>query len=135
MSTSRGNTILLKMTADETAKAIKGAKTDSERQITYDPQNRPEVANLLRLVGICSNESPEAVAERIGDGGSGKLKALLTETLNATLAPIRERRARYASDMAYVHDVLRRGVQRAREEGVATLTQVRKAMNMDHGLD
>jgi tryptophanyl-tRNA synthetase len=135
MSKSRGNTILLKMSAEETAKVIKGARTDSERQITYDPQNRPEVANLLRLVGICSNESPEAVAERIGDGGSGKLKALLTEALNTTLAPIRERRARYAGDMAYVQEVLRKGVQRAREEGIATLTQVRKAMNMDHGLD
>lgn len=135
MSKSRGNTILLKMTAQETAKAIKGAKTDSERQITYDPQNRPEVANLLRLVGICTNESPEAVAERIGDGGSGKLKALLTEALNTTLAPIRERRERYAGDLGYVQEVLRKGVQRAREEGIATLAQVRKAMNMDHGLD
>jgi tryptophanyl-tRNA synthetase len=135
MSKSRGNTILLKMTAEETAKVIKGAKTDSERQITYDPQNRPEVANLLRLVGICSNESPEAVAERIGDGGSGKLKALLTEALNSTLAPIRERRGRYAADMAYVQDVLRKGVERARQEGITTLAQVRKGMNMDHGLD
>lgn len=135
MSKSRGNTILLKMTAEETAKAIKGAKTDSERQITYDPQNRPEVANLLRLVAICGNESPEAVAERIGDGGSGKLKALLTEALNSTLAPIRERRARHASDLAYVQEVLRKGVERAREEGITTLAQVRKAMNMDHGLD
>lgn len=135
MSKSRGNTILLKMTAEETAKAIKGAKTDSERQITYDPQNRPEVANLLRLVAICGNESPEAVAERIGDAGSGKLKALLTEALNSTLAPIRERRARHASDLAYVHEVLRKGVERARDEGITTLAQVRKAMNMDHGLD
>jgi len=135
MSKSRGNTVLLKMTAEETAKAIKGAKTDSERQITYDPQNRPEVANLLRLVAICGNETPEAVAERIGDGGSGRLKALLTEALNTTLAPIRERRGRYAGDMAYVQAVLRKGVQRAREEGITTLAQVRKAMNMDHGLD
>jgi hypothetical protein len=31
--------------------------------------------------------------------------------------------------------VLKRGVARAREEGVVTLRQVRKAMNMDHGLD
>jgi tryptophanyl-tRNA synthetase len=135
MSKSRGNTIMLKMTADETAKAIKGAKTDADRRITYDPQNRPEVANLLRLVAICTGESPEAVAERIGDGGGGKLKALLTESLNAKLAPIRERRARYAQDPAYVQAALRKGVERAREEAVATLQQVRKAMNMDHGLD
>jgi tryptophanyl-tRNA synthetase len=135
MSKSRGNTIMLKMTAEETAKAIKGAKTDADRHIAYDPQKRPEVANLLRLIAICSGETPELVAERIGDGGGGKLKALLTEALNAHLAPIRERRLRYAGDRAYVLDVLRRGVKRAREEAIVTLEQVRKGMNMDHGLD
>ncbi|HEY5954906.1 MAG TPA: tryptophan--tRNA ligase [Polyangiaceae bacterium] len=135
MSKSRGNSIMLKMTPEETAKVIKGAKTDPDRNIAYDPQNRPEVANLLRLIAICSGDSPEAVAERIGDGGGGKLKALLTESLNAYLAPIRERRARYAADPTYVRNVLRLGVERARQEGIATLKQVRKAMNMDHGLD
>lgn len=135
MSKSRGNTVMLKMSAEETARAIKGAKTDADRHIAYDPQRRPEVANLLRLVAICTGESPETVAERVGDGGGGKLKALLTETLNARLAPIRERRARYAADPGYVRQVLRKGVERAREEAVATLEQVRKAMNMDHGLD
>jgi tryptophanyl-tRNA synthetase len=135
MSKSRGNAILLKMTAEETAKAIKGAKTDADRNITYDVQNRPEVANLLRLTAICTGETPEAVAQRIGDGGGGKLKAALTEALNAYLAPIRARRQDYAKDAAYVLRVLRNGVERAREEAVTTLKQVRRVMNMDHGLD
>lgn len=135
MSKSRGNSIMLRMTAEETARAIKGAKTDADRQIVYDPQNRPEVANLLRLLAICTGESPVAVADRIGDGGGGKLKALLTDALNAYLAPIRERRARYAADPAYVRRVLRKGVERAREEASATLGQVRRAMDMTHGLE
>jgi tryptophanyl-tRNA synthetase len=135
MSKSRGNTIMLKMTAEETAKVLKGAKTDADRTITYDPQNRPEVANLLRLIAICTGETPEAVAAAIGDGGGGKLKGMLTEALNAHLAPMRERRARFAKDPAYVRDVLRRGIERARQEGMATLKQVRRGMNMDHGLD
>jgi tryptophanyl-tRNA synthetase len=105
MSKSRGNSIMLKMSADETARLIKGAKTDSERQITYDPLGRPEVANLLRLIGICTGEAPEAIAGRIGDGGGGRLKSLLTEALNTHLAPLRERRLRYAADAAYVNDV------------------------------
>ena len=37
MSKSRGNTIELGMTADETAKLLKRAVTDSDRHITYDP--------------------------------------------------------------------------------------------------
>ncbi|HLO66523.1 MAG TPA: tryptophan--tRNA ligase [Holophaga sp.] len=134
MSKSRGNTIMIRMTPEETAKVLKGAKTDADRNITYDPANRPEVANLLRLVSICTGETPEAVAASIGDGGGGRLKATLTEALNAHLAPMRERRARHAKDPGYVKDVLRRGVARAREEAIATLEQVRKAMNMDHGL-
>lgn len=133
MSKSRGNTVMLRMTADETARVIKGAKTDSDRHIWYDPQKRPEVANLLRLIAICTGEAPEAIAQRIGDGGGGRLKALLTDALNAHLAPIRERRTRYAGDPSYVQDVLKRGVTKAREEGVVTLDQVRKAMNMDYG--
>jgi tryptophanyl-tRNA synthetase len=135
MSKSRGNTIMLKMTPAETAKVIKGAKTDTDRHISYDPQNRPEVANLLRILAICTGEPPEGIAERISDGGGGKLKAELTDALNAYLAPIRERRARYALDSAYVMEVLRKGVERARNEGITTLKQVRKAMCMDHGLD
>src|SRR6185312_10951590 len=109
MSKSRGNTIMLKMTADETARVIKGAKTDAERHITYEPQRRPEVANLLRLVATCTGELPEAIAARIGEGGGRRLKAVLTEALNAKLAPIRERRARYAADPGYVREVARRG--------------------------
>jgi tryptophanyl-tRNA synthetase len=135
MSKSRGNTIMLKMTAAETAKAIKGAKTDADRHISYDPQNRPEVANLLRVLAICTGEPPEVIAERISDGGGGELKAELADALNAYLAPIRERRARYARDSAYVMEVLRKGVERARNEATTTLRQVRKAMCMDHGLD
>lgn len=134
MSKSRGNAIMLKMTPEETARAIKGAKTDADRRITYDPQARPEIANLLRLAAMCTGEPPDGIAERIGDGGGGRLKALLTESLNPYLMPLRERRARYAQDPGYVQDVLRRGVERAREEAIVTLDQVRKAMNMDHGL-
>src|ERR1043165_2075498 len=40
MSKSRNNSILLGATADETAAAIKKAKTDSERRITYAPETR-----------------------------------------------------------------------------------------------
>ena len=41
MSKSRGNTIPLSATADETARLIRGAQTDSERHISYDPVRRP----------------------------------------------------------------------------------------------
>ncbi len=132
MSKSKGNTIELGMTADQTAKLIKRAVTDSERFITYDPDTRPEVANLLRLTGLCTGRDPRAIADEIGNGGGGTLKKMLTEALNETLAPVRERRTDLADDPAYLAGVLARGSARANEVADATLGDVRAAMGMQY---
>lgn len=132
MSKSKGNVIELGMTADQTAKLIKKAKTDAERQITYDPQRRPEVANLLMLVSLCTGQRPEEVAEQIGDGGGGGLKKALTEALNEHLAPIRARRTELAADPGYLTEVLHDGNRRANAMAEATLAEVRAAMQMDY---
>jgi tryptophanyl-tRNA synthetase len=132
MSKSKGNVVELRMSADETAKKIKGAKTDSERLITYDPDGRPEVANLLELISLCEGVAPQVVADEIGDGGGGALKKRLTEAINDELAPLRARRAELEQDLAYVDGVLRAGNERANEVAEATLTEVRTAMGMQY---
>lgn len=131
MSKSLGNTIMLSATEDETAKAIKKAKTDQERRITYDPDNRPEVANLLRLISLCTGEEPEAIAERIGEGGGGMLKSTLTEALNEELRPLRAKRAELEKQPELIKKVLNDGVAQAREIAQKTLAEVRHVMNME----
>ncbi len=131
MSKSLGNAIMLSATEDETAKAIKKAKTDQERHITYDPVNRPEVANLLRLISLCTHEEPEKIAEKIGDGGGGMLKSTLTEALNEELRPLRTKRAELEKNPEYIRKVLLSGSEKAREIASQTLKEVRHAMNME----
>ncbi len=130
MSKSKGNTIELGFTADETAKVLKKAKTDSDRVITYDPVGRPEVSNLLLLASLATGEDPVAIADRIGDGGGGTLKAVVTEAINESLAPIRARRAELEKDPAYLEAVLAAGTAKANEEADRTLQEVREAMKM-----
>lgn len=130
MSKSRGNAIMLSATEDETAKLIKKAKTDQDRNITYDPVNRPEVANLLSLISLCTGEEPELIAQRIGDGGGGMLKKVLTEAMNEKLRPLRQKRAQLEADPAYIRQVLLEGSAKAREIGIKTLEEVRERMNM-----
>lgn len=131
MSKSRGNAIMLSATEDETAKLIKKAKTDGERFITYDPENRPEVANLLMLISLCTGEEPEAIAAKIGDGGGGMLKSMLTEALNETLRPLRTERAKLEASPDYIKQVLLVGAEKARKIAIATLEEVRHVMNME----
>ncbi|MFI6644243.1 tryptophan--tRNA ligase [Streptomyces sp. NPDC050504] len=128
MSKSRGNAIALSATADETARLLRGAKTDAERHITYDPENRPEVSSLVLLAALCQGREPEAVAREIGGGGAAALKRTVTEAVNTYLAPMRERRAEYARDMEHVRAILRAGNARANAVAEATLAEVREAM-------
>ncbi len=131
MSKSRNNAIMLGATEDETANLIKRAKTDADRTITYDPVNRPEVANLLLLCSLCSDQTPEQIATKIGDGGSGKLKQQLTESLNEYLRPLRARRKELEKDPDYIRNVLRKGIAASREVAQQTLSEVRRVMNME----
>lgn len=128
MSKSRGNSIALGATADETARLIRGAKTDTDRHITYEPETRPEVSGLVLLAALCLDRDPYEVAEEIGDGGGAVLKRTVTEAVNERLAPVRARRAEYAQDMAYVRSVLRTGNERANAVAEATLAEVRGVM-------
>ena len=130
MSKSYGNAINISMTAEETAKRIKKSQTDSERMITFDPENRPGVAGLLSTAAIVTGRSEAEIADEIGMGGSGALKKYVTESVNAYFAPIRERRHQFENDLDYVKDVLHEGNRRANEIAEKTLSEVREAMGM-----
>lgn len=132
MSKSRGNAIALADDADETARLIRGARTDSIRRISYDPAARPEVSSLVLLAALCLDRDPHAVAEDIGDGGSGALKTVVTEAVNEFLAPIRARRMDYAQDPGFIRSVLRKGNEHANAVAEATLEEVRKAMKTSY---
>lgn len=130
MSKSRNNALMLSADEDETARLIKKAKTDSERRITFDPENRPEVSNLLLLASLSTGRKPEEIAEDIGDDGAGKLKKILIDSINEYLRPLRTRRRELERNMDFVRDILYSGVAAAREEAKKTLEEVREVMNM-----
>ncbi|EYT60177.1 tryptophan--tRNA ligase [Microbacterium sp. UCD-TDU] len=128
MSKSYGNAIALSMTADETVAAIRRARTDQDRRITFDPEHRPGVSALLSTAALCLDVAPEELADDIGDGGSGELKKITATAVNDFLAPLRERRRGFAADGEIVRSVLRRGNEHARVIADATLYEVRQAM-------
>ncbi|MDR3079034.1 MAG: tryptophan--tRNA ligase [Rickettsiales bacterium] len=130
MSKSRGNALMLNATRDEISTALAKAKTDSEKLITYDPVNRPDVANLLVLASLLMGRGPEQIARDIGNGGAKALKELLVEETDRFLAPIRERRRELEKNPDLVTKILKIGIERVREEASRTLASVLRAMNM-----
>ncbi|GAA1879334.1 tryptophan--tRNA ligase [Paeniglutamicibacter psychrophenolicus] len=132
MSKSRGNAVALADDADDTARLIRGAKTDSIRHITYEPATRPEVSSLVLLAALCTDRDPREVADGIGTGGAGMLKRTVTEAVNEYLAPIRARRTSYAQERGFVRNILKEGNERAGAVADETLDEVRRAMKTSY---
>ncbi len=132
MSKTRGNAVLLGDTEDATAAAIRAARTDSIRRITFEPQTRPQVANLLSIAAALSGSVPQRVAVEIGDGGAAALKARVIEVVNESLRVLRRRRLELLADPAHLDGVLLDGVARATAVASRTLDEVRAAMTMDY---
>lgn len=132
MSKSRGNAVELGASEDDTSRLVRSAKTDIERAITFDPEGRPEVANLVLLAALCTGAEPAELAESIGDRGASALKATVIEAVNERLRPHRQRRIELAANPDYLDEVLARGNVRANEVADETLDEVRRVMGMTY---
>ncbi|KON75175.1 hypothetical protein M768_04300 [Cellulosimicrobium cellulans F16] len=75
MSKSAGNALELRDDEDATARFVRRHRTDSERHVTYEPERRPEVANLLTLGAFAAGTTPEALADEVGAAGAGRAPA------------------------------------------------------------
>jgi tryptophanyl-tRNA synthetase len=132
MSKSRNNAIALGATSDETARLLRRAKTDSDPNITYEPEDRPEVSNLVLLTALCEELDPRELAEQIGSRGAAELKRRATEAVNERLRHIRGHRAELMRDRGYLRTILRDGSTRARTIAQETLKQVTAAMHTNY---
>jgi tryptophanyl-tRNA synthetase len=132
MSKSRSNSIPLRATADETARLLTRARTDTERLITYEPGRRPEVASLLSLTALCRGCAPHEIAAEIGDRGAAALKTAAIEAVNERFAPIRARRAELAADLGFLRGVLAAGNERANALADDTLRTIRELMHQQY---
>jgi tryptophanyl-tRNA synthetase len=132
MSKSRGNSIALGATEDQTAATIRAARTDGERRISFEPERRPEVANLLIIAAEFTGEPPESIAERVGERGAAALKDTVTAAVNDALRPVRTRRRELMADPGYLDAVLLDGIATVTGIATQTLDRVRAAMGMHY---
>lgn len=99
--------------ADTIAQKIRKAKSDMMEGMAYDPENRPESANLLTLYAAAAGVSvAQAEAECARDSFSA-FKGKLTEAMVAHLAPISARMRALLADRAELDRILAAGAEKA----------------------
>jgi tryptophanyl-tRNA synthetase len=135
MSKSLNNAIYLKDPPEVVTEKVRSMYTDPTRLRATDPGHVE--GNPVFLYHEVFNPDRAEVADledryRRGAVGDVEVKARLAAALNAFLEPIRERRARFASNMGLVRDALAAGTERARREAQTTMAMVRDALDLGY---
>ena len=145
MSKSLGNCIYLSDDSKTVKKQINGKMfTDPTHLRIEDPGHTEGNVVFTYLDAFCMDEhfsrylpeyaNLEEMKEhyRRGGLGDGTCKKFLFNVIEEELTPIREQRAKWASDIDTVYDIIKDGTAKAVEKTNATLTRVRKAMRIDY---
>lgn len=110
------------------AKKIKSAVTDSEGIIEYRPDydTKAGINNLLSIMAVMTDSTPEAVAKSFEGQGYGAFKGAVAEAVVEAIRPIREEYDRIIKDKAYLADIYKNGAESAHRLANRTLKKVYK---------
>lgn len=153
MSKSLGNCIYLSDSSEDVWAKVKGMYTDPDHLQVSDPGKVEGNTVFTYLDAFCKPEHFEKFADKFvgkkvsfefhnldevkeqyrkGGLGDMMIKNFLYAVLEDTLAPIRERRAKYEQDIPGVYKMLEEGCRKARAKASQTLGEVRKAMKINY---
>lgn len=127
MSKSLDNHIELAATPHETERRVMTAFTDPARRYRSDP-GHPDVCNVYSLHNFFNMAESEGIAQQCRTAAIGCVdcKKLLSQGINRTLEPFRERRA--AITDTYAKEVLADGACRASVIARETIREVKEKM-------
>jgi tryptophanyl-tRNA synthetase len=103
------------------AKKIRSAVTDTGREILFDPERKPGIANLLTIYSALTERTIDELTVAYEGKGYGDLKKDLAEVVVSALRPIQERTAGYLDDPAQLDKLLAIGAEKARAVASVTL--------------
>ncbi|WP_414713747.1 tryptophan--tRNA ligase [Segeticoccus sp.] len=105
-------------------KRIRSAVTDSGREVTFDEEHKPGVANLLRIHSALSGRSVQQLESDFAGRGYGDLKKEVAEVVLEVVGPYRARTQELLADPAELDRILAEGAERARGVADQTLARV-----------
>ena len=111
-------------------KKIKSAVTDTDRDIVFDPENKPGVSNLLSIYSLATGLSIFQAQDHFAGKGYGDLKGEVAEAVVEVFRPIRERTHELLADPAELDRLLASGAERASIIAQSTLSRVYEAVGL-----
>ena len=113
-----------------TAKKIRSAVTDSEREIRFDPEHKPGISNLLTIQSAVTGTPVAELVAGYDGRGYGDLKKETAEVVVEYVTPIRARVTELLADPAELESILAAGAQRAGQVAERTVARAYDALGL-----
>lgn len=130
MSKSGDEGIALTDHPDIIRKKIKGAVTDSGKEIIFDPNQKPAISNLITIYHLLSGKLIKDIEQDYDGKSYAEFKNDLAEVIINFLKPFQKKRKELRQDLAYVEDVLIESEEKARIIANSTLTEIKQKMGL-----
>ena len=111
-------------------KKIMSAVTDSEREVGFDKEKRPAMANLLTLYSAVSGRPITALVAAYKGKGYAYFKRDLAEAVVTSLAPFQKRKKALAKNMKGVKTIVEKGNKKALKVSEKKMEVVKKKLGL-----
>jgi tryptophanyl-tRNA synthetase len=119
---------------------IKGAVTDSIEGITFEPERRPGVSNLVEILAHAtaaagsptdsSSMSLDDIAKDMHSSSMRALKDRVADAVCGVIGPIREKCEAIIQDQQALDDVAAEGAEKARASAAGTIERVKRTIGL-----
>lgn len=120
--------IMLTDPPDTVRRKVKAAVTDADRFVGFDWAEKPGISNLLEIFSFFSGRPIEALVDEYREGGYGRFKEAVAESVVEGLTPIQTRLE--ALDVEEVSRIMDQGGREARQRAEQEMISVRKRVGL-----
>ncbi|XP_062906758.1 tryptophan--tRNA ligase, mitochondrial isoform X2 [Mobula hypostoma] len=108
-------TVYINDSAEDILLKFRKAVTDFTSEVTYDPETRPGVSNLIAVHTAVTGKTIEEVVQDSKGLDTARYKYVVAEAVIEKFAPIKNEIERLRTEQGFLEQVLYRGAEKAKE--------------------
>lgn len=115
---------------DAIKEKIKGAVTDSGKEIKYDPEKKPAISNLIRIYRGFTKMPIKEIEKKFAGIGYGQFKKELGQTITDNLKAFQIKKKLLAKKPKTIEKIIENGRKKARKKAEKKMVEVKKIIGL-----
>ena len=112
-------------------KKIRKAKTDDIEGISYDPEQRPEISNLIDIYHCFSHSHIDEITDKFKSSKNSEFKESLANIIIKNICPIHKKAIEILEGKKYLEQIIKDGTIRAKAIAEKNISKVKQIIGIN----